>query len=100
MYLDIAANGNADDAGVTDFGSVEYRSTPDTVDKTTLLFSFIAPQGAQISVSTRFENNTYYVTATGESSYILYVALLTEDYSLYVNGTQYSGIRLNRITIS
>ena len=99
MYLDIAANGNADDAGVTDFGSVEYRSTPDTADKTTLLFSFIAPQGAQISVSTRFENNTYYVTATGESSYILYVALLTEDYSLYVNGTRYSGIRLNRITI-
>lgn len=100
MYLDIAANGGADAEGVDDFGAVEYRSSPDIIDTSIILFDYEQPQNANITVDIRFENNTYYMTITCTSAVTVNVALLSTEYRLFINNVEYPGIKINNINIS
>lgn len=99
MYLDIAANGGADAEGVDDFGAVEYRSAPDTAETSIILFVYDHPQNATISITTAYANNRYDITMTSTVAMTLEVALLSNDYRLFVNGTEYVGINIHTITI-
>jgi hypothetical protein len=90
MYLDIGTNGGTDwDAKVDTFGSVEYRSSPDTAETSLLLITYEqqADQTVNLTVVYIEAEKRYNITYSGTLTEII-VTPLSIDYVVYFNGTQ------------
>ena len=89
IYLDLGAHGGdgSETIGVDDFGSIDYRSTPDVVESNILLITYELSDEQSLSLSVSFSNNTYYIDATSNSTIQILITTLSEDYSFYYNDT-------------
>ena len=87
IYLDLGANGSTDSTKVDDFGSVDYRTSPGTVEHNILLFKYEQTSSESLSIYTQFENNRYDINHTGPGVIHLDVATLDDSYSYYHNNT-------------
>ena len=89
MYLDIGANGGIDfNAPVDSFGSVEYRSAPDTAEASLVLITYqqLANQSLNLSVAYVEQNNVkkYYITCSGTIEQIT-ITVLSKEIEVYYN---------------
>jgi len=80
MYLDIGSNGASDDNDkIDDFGSVEYRTNPNTIDHSILILRYDQNSEIDFSIKVEFTNNTYTIT-TSENITVI-IAILDDDYT-------------------
>jgi len=90
MYLDLGTNGGEgqEETLVDDFGSVEYRTTPDTVEHNIVLITYIqqASQTNTLSVVYIESEKRYNISYSGTLTQII-VTVLNTDYYVYFNGT-------------
>lgn len=90
MYLDIATNGGTDwNAKVDTFGSVEYRSSPDTAETSLLLITYEQQDNQTVNLTVVYleAEKRYNITYSGTLTEII-VTPLSIDYVVYFNGTQ------------
>ena len=89
MYLDIASNGGVDfNAQVDTFGSVEYRSAPDTAETSLLLITYEQQSNQTVNLTVVYieSDKRYNITYSGTLEQII-VTVLSTEYEVYFNGT-------------
>ena len=89
MYLDIGASGaDNDEELVDDFKSVEYRTTPNTADRSILLITYIqyADQEVNLKVVYIEQNKRYSITVSGSAGTEIIITQLSTEYIIYCNG--------------
>lgn len=88
IYLDLGAHAGTEDVSIDDFGSIEYRSTPNTAEHNILLITYIqqAFQTNTLSVVYIESEKRYNITYSGTLTRII-VTVLNTDYYVYFNGT-------------
>lgn len=89
MYLDIATNGGIDQQqNVDTFGSVEYRTNPNTAENSILLLTYKQEEEIEFNIKVNFTNNTYNITTT--KNIPILVTKLNEEYFYKFNNEQLS----------
>ena len=86
IYLDLGANAGQGPGLVDDFGSVEYRSTPDTASNSILLITYSqgATNNLEIAVIYDDTRKRYDVICTGDAIEVT-VTILSTAYTVYFN---------------
>ena len=88
MYLDIGANAGegTGQASVDDFGSVEYRSSPDTAANSILILTYSQGTGETLEISVAYDDTRkrYDIVCHGDTMEIT-VTILSTDYTVYFN---------------
>ncbi len=94
IYLDLGANGSQEPSSVLDFGAVEYRTSPDTTEKSILLIEYTQQTTDSINLGIVYvaAENEYQITYTGPA---IKIALLDTTYHFKFNGTSYSAFGLH-----
>lgn len=91
IYLDLGAHGGdgPETIDVDDFGSVEYRSVPNTVNSNILLITYVQQenQTANLTVIYIEAQKRYNITYSGTLTQII-VIILSNEYIVYFNETQ------------
>ncbi len=90
MYLDIGASGaDTDESLVDDFGSIDYRSSPDTVESSILLITYEQQATNTVNLKVVYieQEKRYNITYSGTLEEII-VTVLSVDYYVYFNRTQ------------
>lgn len=102
MYLDIGTNGGSDEWKTVDnFGSIEYRTSPDTAENSIFLLSYECTNTNNVNISVSYDstNKRYTVTCTVNEPTLVKLALLSGEYSLDFNGTIYTKVDLYSLLI-
>ena len=102
MYLDIGTNGGSDEWKTVDnFGSVEYRTSPDTAENSIFLLSYECTNTNNVNISISYDsaNKRYIITCNVDEPTLVKLALLSGDYSLDFNETLYTRVDLYSLLI-
>lgn len=86
IYLDLGANAGQGSGLTDDFGSVEYRSSPGTSDRSVLLLTYSQAQGESMSIEVAYDDvrKRYDVSCSGDYVTVT-VTTLSLDYGFYFN---------------
>ena len=91
MYLDLGTNGGegGDTQLVDDFGSVDYRTKPETTEHNILLLMYVQQENQQVNIAVAYTESTKRYDITYSGAPTLTVTLLdnVEGYKVYINGS-------------